>query len=75
MRECIERPDQNRQWKQLVDVARNSERDVGKGVLQSVSALAEIGQLPDQVEKREQGEERGEYEQGRPVDLPREIGP
>src|SRR6267154_1061708 len=74
MRKRIERPDQHSHWKQLIHVARHRQRDESERVLQTVSALAEIGQFIDKIEEGEQAEKCGEYKQRGAVDLPRHVG-
>jgi hypothetical protein len=54
-------------------VRRHRQQDEGEHLAQVVVDLAEVGQLPDQIEEGEQAEEPEQHEAHRGVDLARKV--
>jgi hypothetical protein len=73
VRHHVERADQHHHREQLVGVRRHRQQDEGEHLAQVVVDLAEVAQLPDQIEEGEQAEEAEQHEAHRGIDLAREV--
>ena len=69
----IERTDQGRNWNQLINQARQTERDIKHCLIKLVAVLADAAQFVDQVEEGKQRDEGKQHEKDRSEYLAHQV--
>ena len=75
LRKGEKRPDQHRDRKELVDVPRRRQQDVGDHEFQGIGAPTEIPDLIEHVEKRKKHHQRDDDQSRRDEDLGCDVSP